>query len=94
MDKHRYRGLRSTDGFVIPLRFIESMSTECSNEDLVVSKLKSDVFITIHTTGGFVHIISVKEMIKKIDKSDIDPTFEQCCTATQDIIDQWWALQD
>ena len=64
----RPQSLISSDGAIIALRYVESISQVSEGEDAVVDKLKDDLTFNVTTVSGHIHTISIKRLVAAYKK--------------------------
>ena len=77
--------LVSTNGTIISLRYVESISQISKEEDAVIDKLKDDLTFKITTVSGCEHTISIKRLVKAYKKE---------CTFDTDMHETYLAVLD
>lgn len=73
----------TTCGSIIPLKFVESISFDKTDEDLMIDKLMDDFCGNIRTVSGQDYRISIKQIARR---ADIDGFIHEIVQA---ILDKW-----
>ncbi len=82
---YRPNALVASDGTIVALKHVESISQCGEDEDAVVDKLKGDLTFVVTTLSGTMHTISVNRLVRAYKKE---------CSFDSDMHDTYLAVLD
>ena len=81
--------LVTADNTLLALRYVESVGSLKSDEDLIVNKLKNDITIPVVMQSGKEYLISIRKQIETFEKQGIPSILEDAHSA---ILSRWIQL--